>query len=188
VIGVDLTPAYVAFAANAARAEGLSARFECMDIREVPYAGMFDAVLSMADGAVGYLETDAENQKIFDVIARALKPGGRHFLDVCNAEHAEKHFPKKWWECGAHALALAQFDWDAQTRRMLYAGWDVPFGQPAERPVVGRPTPSGCTTPAELSSQYAARGMRMLAAYSDYEGHPASDARLQLLTTAEKTR
>ncbi len=30
----------------------------------------------MADGAIGYLEDDGENHKIFSVIAKALKNGG----------------------------------------------------------------------------------------------------------------
>ena len=118
VVGVDLTPAYVEDAQTAARAEGLNASFFCMDIRDVRFSGEFDVVLSMADGAVGYLETDEENEKIFDGIARALKPGGQHFLDVCNGEHAEKFFPKKWWEPGETSLSLAQFEWHPQTRRM----------------------------------------------------------------------
>ncbi len=34
----------------------------------------------MADGAIGYLEDDGENHKIFSVIAKALKNGGKHFI------------------------------------------------------------------------------------------------------------
>ena len=40
----------------------------------------FDVVLNMADGAVGYLEDDGENHKIFSVIAKPLKNGGKHCI------------------------------------------------------------------------------------------------------------
>jgi hypothetical protein len=74
--------------------------------------------------------------KIFDVIATALKPGGKHFMDVNNAEHAERYFPKTNWEIGEKSLALAQFDWDAETRRMTYAGYDIPYGKVAQKPQI----------------------------------------------------
>ena len=186
VVGVDLTPAYVEDARTAARAEGLDASFDCMDIRDVRFTSEFDAVLSMADGAVGYLETDEENAKIFDAVARALKPGGRHFLDVCNGEHAAKYFPKKWWEAGEAALSLAQFDWDPQTRRMLFGGWEYPYGQPAGKPRIETGDPIRLYTPAELAALYDARGMRVESAFSTYDGKPSDDRELQLLVVARK--
>ena len=38
-------------------------------------------MLNMADGAIGYLEDDEENHKIFSVIAKALKNGGKPSSD-----------------------------------------------------------------------------------------------------------
>ena len=38
-------------------------------------------MLNMADGAIGYLEDDGENHKIFSVIAKALKNGGKPSSD-----------------------------------------------------------------------------------------------------------
>ena len=49
----------------------------------------------MADGAIGYLENDNENLKIFSVIANALKSGGKSVIDICNAGYAKKTFPGK---------------------------------------------------------------------------------------------
>jgi hypothetical protein len=45
-------------------------------------------IKDMADGAIGYLETDEENLKIFDAISAALKPGGKHLMGVCNGAFA----------------------------------------------------------------------------------------------------
>ncbi len=33
-------------------------------------------------GAIGYLEDDGENHKIFSAIAKALKNGGKHFISL----------------------------------------------------------------------------------------------------------
>ena len=48
-------------------------------------------MLNMADGAIGYLEDDGENHKIFSVIAKALKNGGKHFMDIINGSVFENH-------------------------------------------------------------------------------------------------
>jgi hypothetical protein len=94
-------------------------------LRDVAFKDEFDVVLNMADGAIGYLENDEENLKIFDLIAASLKKGGKHFMNICNAEHAEMHFPKRYWEIGEKELSLAEFQWNQETRRMLYGGKTV---------------------------------------------------------------
>ena len=61
--------------------ENLNAKFICQDIRTITFDKEFDVVLNMADGAIGYLEDDGENHKIFSVIAKALKNGGKPSSD-----------------------------------------------------------------------------------------------------------
>ena len=39
-------------------------------------------MLNLADGAIGYLENEKENLKIFDIICKALKAGGQHVCDL----------------------------------------------------------------------------------------------------------
>jgi hypothetical protein len=53
-------------------------------LRHLKYRDEFDVVLNLADGAIGYLEDEVENLKIFDLISSSLKPGGKHVMDVCN--------------------------------------------------------------------------------------------------------
>jgi 2-polyprenyl-3-methyl-5-hydroxy-6-metoxy-1,4-benzoquinol methylase len=186
VVGIDLTPAYIEDAQKTAASEHLSAEFHCMDIRAVSYKNEFDVVLNLADGAIGYLETDAENEKIFDVIARALKPGGRHFMDVCNAAYAAKNCPVRGWEIGEKALALSYMEWDAKTHRMLFGGWDVPYGQAAAKPEIDLGDPIRLYTKEELSSLLAARGMHILSSFCNYQGEPDSARNLQLMVASVK--
>ncbi len=44
--------------------------------------------------------------------------------------------PQERREIGEKALALAQFDWDTNTHRMTYAGYDIPYGQIAVKPQI----------------------------------------------------
>ena len=88
ITGIDITPAYIDYANEQAKEESLNAKFFCQDIRTITFDKEFDVVLNMADGAIGYLEDDEENHKIFSVIAKALKKGGKHFMDIMNGSYA----------------------------------------------------------------------------------------------------
>ena len=110
VTGIDITPAYIDYANEQAKEESLNAKFFCQDIRTITFDKEFDVVLNMAYGAIGYLEDDEENHKIFSVIAKALKKGGKHFMDIMNGSYAETHFPCKLWDAGEKGLTLSAFE------------------------------------------------------------------------------
>lgn len=187
VTGVDITPEYIEDAARTARTRGLSADFICSDIRDIGFSEKFDVVLNMADGAVGYLENDVENLKIFDRIAAALKPGGKHFMDVCSRAHAERCFPKRTWEIGSHSVSLAQFSWNPDTKRMLYGGFDIPFGKTAQPPAsIDAHSSIRLYDKEELRQIMADRGMALLETFSDYRGTPDSPRCIQLMAYSVK--
>lgn len=186
VVGVDITSEYIDDAQKTAKTELLNADFINADIRDVQFENEFDVVLNLADGAIGYLESDEENLKIFDVISRALKSGGKHFMDICNAEHAEHYFPKFNWEVGEKALALSKFEWDEKTRRMLFGGWDIPYGVPAKKPDIATGDPTRLYSIAELNSILQYRGMSIIHTFSNYYGKEASFKELQLLIYSHK--
>lgn len=186
VIGVDITPAYVDDANKNAEQEHLQASFICDDLRNLHYENEFDVVLNMADGAIGYLENDAENLKIFDVIAKALKPGGKSFLDIQSGDYADAHFPQRLWEAGTHGLTLSAFDWDLDTRICLYGQWDFAYGQPLTRPEMLYGNPTRLYTRRELEQILAERGLKVYAAYADISGTPASEKGFQQKVCSEK--
>lgn len=186
VTGVDITKDYIDDAIKNATEQKLNARFIQDDIRNVNFENEFDVVLSLADGAIGYLETDEENLKIFDVISRALKHGGKHFMDVCNAEHAEHFFPKTNWECGVKSLALATFEWDKETRRMLYGGWDIPYGIPAQKPEITAGDPTRLYSIEELSEIFTKRNLKIVKSFSDYYGSEASYKKISMMVYSIK--
>lgn len=186
VVGVDITKDYIEDAIKMAKENSLVAEFIQSDIRDINYENEFDVVLNLADGAIGYLESDEENLKIFDVIARALKIGGKHFMDVCNAEHAEHYFPRTNWEIGDKALALAQFDWDKETRRMLYGGCDISYGILAQKPQIPAGDPIRLYSTDELSNILEQRKMKIVNTFSDYYGNESSYKKLQLMAYSIK--
>lgn len=188
VVGVDITPDYVAHASKTAAQCGLDVQFILSDIRDIAFDGEFDAVINMGDGAVGYLENDEENLKIFDVIARALKPGGRHLMDIMNADYAEHHFPCKLWDEGEKCLTLSKFEWDSETRTMMYGQLDFPYGQVLAKPVIDKGNPTRLYSLSEAESIMAQRGMEVFAAYADFDGAPSSADGIQMVVCSRKIK
>jgi SAM-dependent methyltransferase len=186
VTGVDITPAYVDYAARAAAAENLPVTFVCADIRDIDYRDHFDVVLNLADGAIGYLENDQENSKIFDRITAALKHGGKHVMGICNGDYARKHFPRRHWEAGSQCLSLADFAWEPLTSRMLYTGYTYPYGEPLSMPGGASATSTRLYTLAELTEICQARGLQVLQAYDGYRFEIASPDSFEMVVLSEK--
>lgn len=187
VVGVDITEAFINDAIQNAKANSLSVDFILSDIRDLTFTSEFDVVLNLADGAIGYLENEEENLKLFDVVANALKPGGKHFMDICNAEHAEHFFPKRHWDIGTTTLSLPSFDWDKQNRRMLFADWTITFGEIVKRPDAIEPFSSTrLYSLSELEVILQQRNMRIVSSFSDYYGKEASYKELQLMVYSQK--
>ena len=187
VTGVDITEAYIDDAQRTAKELGLSnAQFIRSDIRDVRFRTEFDLVLNLADGAIGYLENDRENEKIFDVIASALKPGGHHVMDIINGEYADRHFPMRNWEIGENTLALSEFEWDPKTRIMLFGGTDIPFGAPLPKSLVFEGDPTRLYTQAEIHRLWSTRGMCLECAYAGFSEAPASPDAIQMLLFSAK--
>lgn len=140
----------------------------------------------MADGAIGYLENDAENEKIFDLVARSLKHGGKHFMDIMNAEYADSHFPCRLWEAGANGLTLSTFEWNPQTRILLYGQLDYLYGTVLPKPEFPAGDPIRLYTPAEIRGIMTHRGMAVRNTWSDFSGAPASPNAIQQMVFSEK--
>jgi len=186
VTGVDITKDYINDAVKTAKTESLNAEFINADIRDICFENEFDVVLNLADGAIGYLETNEENFKIFDVISHTLKSGGKHFMDICNAEHAEHFFPKKGFEIGEKSLALSQFEWDKETRRMLFGCFDIPYGILAQKPDITSGAPTRLYSTHEVEYILQQRQMSIIKTFSDFYGKEASYKELQLLVYSIK--
>lgn len=186
VVGVDITPAYVDFARQQAEMEKLDAHFLCADIRDLPFEQEFDVVLNMADGAVGYLETEEENLKIFRVISQALKPGGRHFMDIMNGNYAQSHFPCKLWDAGEKGLTLSNFEWDSESKTLIYGQMDFPYGSIMEKPLMEEGNPIRLYSLGEIATIFSGLGMKVNRSFADFKGRPSSDNDIQLLVCSQK--
>jgi SAM-dependent methyltransferase len=192
VVGVDITLEYIVEARKLAKERGIKGtEFICADLRDITYREEFDVVLNIADGAIGFLESDEENLKIFDLISSALKPGGKHLMGVCSGAYAKKHFPRRHWDIGNQSLSLADFQWDGKNSRMLYRGYCLPYCEVLQKP--REPSETDITgyirlyTIEELQDIFSRRGMKIWKTFGDYYLHlPASDDQFMLVVCSNK--
>jgi 2-polyprenyl-3-methyl-5-hydroxy-6-metoxy-1,4-benzoquinol methylase len=129
VVGSDISPELLEIARRDAEKEGLDASFVEADLRELDFDAEFDIVLSLNDGAIGYLETEEENLRTFDVISRSLRPGGRHLMQLPNVLYAREHLPQKSWISGSSMIELVEHRWNRRDKYMEGAMIPVRFGE-----------------------------------------------------------
>jgi SAM-dependent methyltransferase len=82
VHGIDISHRFVELARHNAPP---GATFERLDARRLPYDGVFDAAVSLCQGAFGLVTDDGEDAQILTGMARALRPGGRLALTAFSA-------------------------------------------------------------------------------------------------------
>jgi SAM-dependent methyltransferase len=129
VVGVEIGPELVEIARKDAAEQNLEAEFVQADLRELDFVEEFDIVLNLNDGAVGYFESDEENHRTFEVISRALKPGGQNLIQVPNVLYARAHLPQRSWIPSSTMVELVEHRWNKKARYMEGAMIPVRFGE-----------------------------------------------------------
>jgi SAM-dependent methyltransferase len=164
VVGIDISAELLEIAERDAAEQGLEVAFVEADLRLLDYEDEFDIVLSLNDGAVGYFETDEENFRTFEVVSRALRPGGGHLVQLPNVMHAEKNLPMKTWIAGEDTLELIDHRWNAETRYLEGATVPIRMGEVYERyePI---PFRQRLYSVEELEQLYGSVGMSLANVY-----------------------
>src|ERR1700743_1553628 len=67
VVGTDISGDLIEIARRDAAEADLDVEFVQADLRALDYEEEFDLVLNLNDGAIGYLESDEENRRAFEV-------------------------------------------------------------------------------------------------------------------------
>jgi SAM-dependent methyltransferase len=160
VVGVDISADLLEMAERDAAEQSLDISFVQTDLRELDFQDEFDLVLSLNDGAVGYFETDEENYLTFEVVARALRPGGGHLMQLPNVLHAERNLPQKSWIVGESTLELSDHHWNARDRYIEGSTVPIRFGEVFEKyePI---PFRQRLYSVEELANIYESVGMRL---------------------------
>lgn len=188
VVGVEIGPELVEIARRDAAGEGLDAEFVEADLRQLDYEAEFDIVLNLNDGAVGYFETDEENRRTFEVISRALRPGGRNLIQVPNVLYARAHLPQRSWIPSSGMVELVEHRWNKRDRYMEGAMIPLRFGEQLENLDKRIEFRQRLYTVEELRDLYASVGMTLDRVFHG-NGRPKepTDSQFEIFAAATKS-
>lgn len=161
VVGSDISAELIEIANRDAAAEpDLEVSFVEGDLRELDFEAEFDLVLNLNDGAIGYLESDQENHRTFEVIARALRPGGRNLIQLPNVLYAKENLPQRSWIPSSNMVELVEHRWNKSDSYMEGIMIAARFGEVLEG-LDGIEFRQRLYTAEELREIYASVGMEM---------------------------
>jgi SAM-dependent methyltransferase len=170
VVGVDLSEALLYAARKRAESEGLSVTFLHCDMREIDFADEFDAVINMFT-SFGYLESEAEDEKVLGKVAQALKSGGKFLLDVINRDRLVRDFQAREWHAADEGwLVLEERTFDHLSGRME-TRW-VCVARDGVR--YERLSSVRLYTTSELRTMLERAGLKVTNLFGDYDGSPYS--------------
>jgi SAM-dependent methyltransferase len=122
VSGLDLSERSLEIAGAKSAEEGLGIEFIHADMRSIPFDRELDAVVNMYS-SFGFLETEGEDERVVHAIARALRPGGRFFLDMSNPLWLFRNYhPQVWAELPDGTVLLEHQVYEVRSGRAI-ATW-----------------------------------------------------------------
>jgi SAM-dependent methyltransferase len=187
VVGADISPELIEIARKDAVEQSLDAEFVEADLRDLDFENQFDFVLNLNDGAIGYLETDQENHRTFEVISRALKPGGKNLVQLPNVLYARAHLPQRSWIPSSGMVELVEHRWNKSDSYMEGAMIPLRFGEVLEGLDKRIEFRQRLYTVEELREIYSSVGMTFERAFHG-NGRPKepTEAQFEIFATATK--
>lgn len=164
VVGADISADLIEIARRDAGEAGLDVEFVEADLRELDFDAEFDLVLNLNDGAIGYLESDEENVRSFEVISRALRPGGRNLVQLPNILYARERLPQRSWIPASSMIELVEHRWNKKAKRMEGRMVALRFGEVLED-LDGIEFSQRLYDVDELRQIYSSVGMELVAVY-----------------------
>jgi SAM-dependent methyltransferase len=166
VVGSDISAELIEIANRDAAAEpDLEVSFVEGDLRELDFDAEFDLVLNLNDGAIGYLESDEENRRTFEVISRSLRPGGRNLIQLPNVLYAKENLPQRSWIPSSSMVELVEHRWNKSDSYMEGIMIAARFGEVLEG-LDGIEFRQRLYTVEELRAIYDSVGMSFHAVYN----------------------
>ncbi len=178
VTGQDLNSFFLRKAKMAARRDKVSVRWVQGDMREISFEKEFDVALNLFT-AFGYLESDEEDQKAICQIAKALRPGGRFFLDVGNRDRVIRTYREKdWRQLSDGSIITSERQFEHATGRNVERRVAIhKDGGREEFLIIVR-----MYTVVELIAMLRRDGLIVKETYGDYNGEPLTlDSRRYIL-------
>jgi SAM-dependent methyltransferase len=164
VTGVDLSKPLLKRARQ--RGKGLPIRWLEADMRELKFRAEFDVVVSFYH-AFGYFDEEPENERVLRGIVRALKPGGRLFMDLLGSQSIAE-------QVGERTVDLPDFQLHETVDYQPYTG-RLTLLHRLTRPNGGVQNYEHrlrLFTPEDIAARFERVGLQVLGQWGDFDGCP----------------
>jgi len=185
VVGLDFDALFLERAREVSNSRGVEVEFIQRDMRDIPFRRKFDACINIFT-AFGYLESEAEDLKVLQAVAEALKPGGKFLLDVMNREWLMRNYqPHGWLENPDGGRLLEEREFDLLTSRNNVRWIYIkPDGSTWENRLSLR-----MYTLTELARMLKTVGLSLEAVYGGFDGGPYTlDSRRLIILALNRRR
>jgi SAM-dependent methyltransferase len=183
VTALDLNPAYLELARQAAKANNLELEVIAGDMREIPFRSHFDAIVNMYS-SFGYLESENDDAQVLASIANALKPGGRLLLDMLNREWAVANYIQHDWHTGPDGTLYVELrELDLASSRM-HVSFSIIGPGGGRRDSVGHHI--RLYTLTETMRLLERAGMAMTDVYGGFDGEPYAIDTRRMIVLAQR--
>jgi len=113
VTGLDLSETLLERGRKRAAAAGVEVGFVRGDMREIPWRGRFDAVLSLYS-SLGYFLSDEEDLRVLRGAREALRPDGVFVVETMHRDHIVGDYAARdWWETDDGLTVFVEREFDA---------------------------------------------------------------------------
>ncbi len=178
VTGLDYSADLLALAS---RSLGPGARLVRADMRAIPFVETFDVVVNFFT-SFGYFFTHAENLAVARGLARALRPGGRFFIDYVNGRHVEQHLQPHTVRESAGYMITEDRWLDASPRRVNKRMFVVRDGVEVRR----QEESVRLYTPEEFMQLLSEAGLEVERLMGEYGGSPLEDAQPRMIAVGRR--
>jgi SAM-dependent methyltransferase len=183
VTALDLSPAYLDLAQRAAQSHHVELETVSADMRSIPFQDHFDAIVNMYS-SFGYLESEADDARVLESVAKALKPGGRLLLDMLNREWAVANYVQNDWHSGPDGtLYVERRELDLAASRMCVR-FIIVGAEGGRRDSIGHDI--RLYTLTEITRMLSLAGLRVTGAFGGFDSEPYAIDTRRMIISARK--
>ncbi len=183
VTALDLNSSYLELAQQAAVTASVTLDTIAGDMRQIPFQNHFDAIVNMYS-SFGYLESEADDLRVLESAANALKPRGRLLLDMLNREWAVANYIQNDWHRGVdNTLYVERRDLDLASSSM-HVSFTIVGPNGSRRDSVGHHI--RLYTLTEITRLLERVGLRVTGVFGGFDSEPYAITTRRMIILAEK--
>jgi SAM-dependent methyltransferase len=134
VTGIDLSSFLIGEAERRSAEAGLDVRWVTGDVRNLNFAGEFDAAVSLFS-SLGYFGSDGDDQRVLEGARRAVTAEGSLLLETMHRDLIAREYAERdWWETPAGDIVRVEREFDAvEGVSHETLSWHSPAGEAGQK-------------------------------------------------------